>query len=310
MSTEETARPLKPSVQATELPKEASLASLPSESYPEIHQGASLLLALRLQDRPILLIGGGVVASSRLYFLLESGAHITLISPLPLDPSISHYISHPSTASQITHLARPYAGRSDPVKVKDFDLVLTAIDDNDLSREVCEMCREERVMVNVADIPPQCDFYFGAQMRRGPLQILISTGGLGPRAGAMLRDLIVDALPDDIESSLEGVGALRRDLRERAPGVGGKGGKKRMEWMKAICDKWGLGQMKKFNDVTVRKRILDEGWEKGIVLGPEHLEKRGDDWTAIAGKVVGNMLALGMAAGFAIWLRAYNTAKR
>lgn len=120
----------------------------------------------------------------------------------------------------------------------------------------------------------------------------------------------MDALPDDIESSLEGVGALRRDLRERAPGVGGKGGKKRMEWMKAICDKWGLGQMKKFNDVTVRKRILDEGWEKGIVLGPEHLEKRGDDWTAIAGKVVGNMLALGMAAGFAIWLRAYNTAKR
>lgn len=194
--------------------------------------------------------------------------------------------------------------------MKDFDLVLTAIDDNDLSREVCEMCREERVMVNVADIPPQCDFYFGAQMRQGPLQILISTGGLGPRAGAMLRDLIVDALPDDIESSLEGVGALRRDLRERVPGVGGEGGKKRMDWMKATCDKWGLGQMKKFNDETVRKRILDEGWEKGIVLGPEHLERKGDDWAAITGKVVGNLLALGMAAGFAVWLRAYNTAKR
>lgn len=57
----------------------------------------------------------------------------------------------------------------------------------------------------------------------------------------MLRDLIVDVLLDDIELSLEGVGVLRRDLRECVFGVGGKGGKKRMEWMKVICDKWGLG---------------------------------------------------------------------
>lgn len=38
------------------------------------------------------------------------------------------------------------------VKVKDFDFVFMVIDDNDLLREVCEMCREEWVMVNVVDI--------------------------------------------------------------------------------------------------------------------------------------------------------------
>ncbi|WVQ86215.1 hypothetical protein IAT38_008383 [Cryptococcus sp. DSM 104549] len=297
----------------TPLPTDASVASLPKAEYPEIHPGASLLLALRLQDHPILLIGGGVVASSRLYFLLESGAHITLISPLPLDPSISHYLTHPSTSSQITHLPRAYKGRTDEVKVKDFDLVLTAIDDNPLSQEVCEMCREERVMVNVADIPPQCDFYFGAQLRRGPLQILISTGGLGPRAGAMLRDLIVGALPEDVEASLEGVGALRRDLRVRAPGVGGPGGQKRMDWMKATCDRWGLAEMVQFNDEGVRTRVLDEGWEKGVVLGPQdvgaagrkgfvaHLRELGaqsEVWSGIGGFSAG----VAVAAVVATWL--------
>ncbi|ODO06150.1 precorrin-2 dehydrogenase/sirohydrochlorin ferrochelatase [Cryptococcus wingfieldii CBS 7118] len=286
------------------IPKDASIASLPSTSYPPIHQGASLLLALRLQDRPILLIGGGVVAASRVYFLLESGAHITLIAPLPLDPSIAHYISHPDTASQFTHLAREFKGREDEIKVKDFDLVLTAIDDNDLSKEVCEICREARVMVNVADIPPQCDFYFGAQMRRGPLQILISTGGMGPRAGAMLRDLIVDALPSDVESSLQGVGALRRDLRERAPGVGGERGQRRMDWMKQTCDKWGLAEMGRFNDEPTRTRVLEEGWEKGVVLGPSDLEGEIGSgwWKGLKGKVgpEGVWGVSGLALGAAI----------
>lgn len=67
--------------------------------------------------------------------------------------------------------------------------------------------------------------------------------------------------------------------------------------------------MKKFNDVIVRKRILDEGWEKGIVLGLEYLEKRGDDWIVIVGKVVGNMLVLGMVVGFVIWFCVYNIVK-
>ncbi|WWC91127.1 uncharacterized protein L201_006068 [Kwoniella dendrophila CBS 6074] len=243
------------------------------ESYPSIQPGASLLLALRLAKRPILLIGGGLVASQRLYFLLESDAEITLISPGPLHPSIQYRIDDPSTSNQIKWLNRPYLGGEDEIKVKDFDLVMTAIDDNELSKEVCELCRKERVMVNVADIPPQCDFYFGAQLRKGPLQILISTGGLGPRAGAMIRDIILNNLPENIEDSVKGIGLLRSDLRKRAPGVGGELGQKRMDWMKDICDKWGLDKMKQFNDDDLRNQILDQGWENDRqIIGPDDLQ--------------------------------------
>jgi precorrin-2 dehydrogenase/sirohydrochlorin ferrochelatase len=166
------------------------------------------MIAYRLQDRPVLLIGGGLVASGRLYFLLETGAHVTLICP----PSGLHpetkYRVETSNPSDITYLPREYSGRSDPIKVDDFAMVLTAVDDVEASREVCVMCREVNVPVNVADIPPSCDFYFGAQLRRGPLQIMISTGGQGPKIGAMMKNVIAQALPDDLEGAIEGVGKL------------------------------------------------------------------------------------------------------
>ncbi|KAK8843996.1 hypothetical protein IAR55_006789 [Kwoniella newhampshirensis] len=262
-----------------------SRSDMANDSYPPIQPGASLMLALRLQDRPILLIGGGVVASQRLYFLLESGAHITLVSPSPLEPSIAHRISDPSTSSQIKWHERPYLGRTDPIKVSDFDLVMTAIDDNPLSAQVCEMCREERVMVNVADIPPQCDFYFGAQIRQGPLQIMISTGGLGPRASAMIRDIIRKALPENIEESVKGIGSLRSDLRKRAPGVGGERGQQRMDWMKDLCDLWGLEQMTRFNDEETRRFVLDQGWDNGKMVSPTEVkgkvQKVGQFWEQV-----------------------------
>jgi len=152
--------------------------------------------------------------------------------------------------------------------VEDYAMVLTAIDDNPLSQEVCDMCREMRVPVNVADVPPSCDFYFGAQLRRGPLQIMVSTGGMGPKIGALVRDIIIKALPEDTEAAIEGVGALRAELRKRAPGVGGELGKKRMVWMIGVCDRWGLGEMQVLQDEEVRRKVLDEGWNKDRVVGP------------------------------------------
>jgi precorrin-2 dehydrogenase/sirohydrochlorin ferrochelatase len=245
---------------------EASASSTPV--YPPIVKGTSLMIAYRLLNRPVLLIGGGNVASGRLFFLLEAGAHVTLVAPSPLDPSIQHRLG--TNAADITYHDRTYLGRSDPIKVEDFAMVLTAIDDNALSYEVYEMCKEKRVVVNVADVPPKCDFYFGAQLRRGPLQVMVSTGGQGPKVGAMVRDIIVEALPDDVEEAIEGVGKLRADLRKRAPGVGGELGKRRMEWMIGVCDKWGLGEMGVLkDDEALRARVLDEGWDKEAVLGPE-----------------------------------------
>lgn len=245
------------------------------------------MIAYRLDKRPVLLIGGGNVASGRLFFLLEAGAHVTLVAPRPLDPSIEYRLE--TNANDITYLDREYLGREDDIKVENYEMVLTAIDDNDLSKLVWEMCKEQRVTVNVADVPPLCDFYFGAQLRRGPLQVMISTGGQGPKIGAMVRDMVLQALPDNVEEAIDGVGKLRGDLRKRAPGVGGELGQRRMQWMIGICDAWGLSEMAVLKDPAVRKRVLDEGWDQGKIVTPRQagLHSWLDERVAAAAGIIG-----------------------
>lgn len=238
----------------------------------------------------MLLIGGGVVAASRLGFLLQSGAHVTIVSPGPLEPSIAHRVAT-EPAEFITWVDREYGNpdvlaavadkqyekdeevdialADDPeLKVADFDMVLTAVDDVRLSRAVCLAARKARTPVNVADVPPECDFYFGAQVRRGPLQVMVSTSGAGPKVAVIVRDTVADAIPADVEDAIAGVGALRKELRERAPGVGGQLSKRRMRWMIDTCDAWALSEMGAMKDAEVRRALLDDGWEKHRVLGP------------------------------------------
>ncbi|KAI9636867.1 putative NAD(P)-binding-domain-containing protein [Dioszegia hungarica] len=258
-------------------------AAPPPEEYPPIVKGASLLIAYQLKNRRVLLIGGGVVASGRLFFLLESGAHVTIVAPSPLEPSIAHRLT--TNADDITWHDRDYTGRSDPIIVDDFVMVLTAIDNNPLSREVCYMAREKHIPVNVADVPPECDFYFGAQLRRGPLQVMVSTQGQGPKIGAMVRDRVIAALPENVEEAIAGVGELRGELRKRAPGVGGELGQQRMAWMIGMCDSWSLDLMGDFRSEALRNRVLEEGWEKGKkVVGPNDVGQCPSLW---AERVIG-----------------------
>ncbi|KAK4688351.1 precorrin-2 dehydrogenase / sirohydrochlorin ferrochelatase, partial [Tremellales sp. Uapishka_1] len=272
----------------------AAEVGTPNEDFPPIVKGASFMLAWRLEGRRVLLIGGGVVASGRLYYLLESGAHVTIVSPLStLDPSVHHRI-HVSNIDDITYHPRKYLGANDPLPVTDYDMVLTAIDNNALSREICALCRQKKIPVNVADVPPECDFYFGSQLRRGPLQIMVSTNGNGPKIAVLIKNQIEANLPGDVEVAIEGVGNLRKDLRKRAPGVGGPLGQKRMDWMIKTCDAWPLGEMGKLRDEAIRTRLLDDGWDKGKIISAKDVNGQGG-W--LGGMGLGDIAGRALGAG-------------
>jgi precorrin-2 dehydrogenase/sirohydrochlorin ferrochelatase len=144
-------------------------------------------------------------------------------------------------------------------------MVLTAIDDPNTSRHICDLAREKRIPVNVADIPPLCDFYFGSQIQRGSLQVLISTNGQSPKLANVIKKQIESNLPDSTAKAIDNVGALRAKLRERAPGIGGDVGKKRMKWMVDVCNKWSLDDLALLDDEGI-ERMLNLGWEKGTVI--------------------------------------------
>jgi precorrin-2 dehydrogenase/sirohydrochlorin ferrochelatase len=219
--------------------------------------GGSLLIAWQLKNKNVLIVGGGEVASQRIESILTTDAAITVLSPEKgLHPQTRRFIE--VRTDRVTHHDRLFHG---PEELDDKDMVLTALDDNDLSQRIVEMSRERRIPVNAADIPDLCDFYFGAQIRDGPLQIMISTNGNGPRMAALIKGRLQKGLSGLEGEAITKIGQLRNKLKERAPGVGGQLGKQRMKWMKALCNSWDMEDFTVLDDAMMEK-LLDEGWNK------------------------------------------------
>ena len=228
---------------------------------PSTMPTTSLLLAWQLKDKRILLIGGGDVASGRLESVLAAEALVTLISPQQgLHPKTLNLLQQ--NPDRILYRDRDFSAVQD---LEGADMILTAIDDTNVSRCICTLARERRIPINVADIPHMCDFYFGSQIQRGNLQILISTNGQSPKLANIIKKQIESNLPESVAKAIENVGVLRAKLRERAPGVGGDVGKKRMRWMIDVCNKWSLHDLALLDEQGI-ERMLDLGWEKGTVI--------------------------------------------
>lgn len=111
-------------------------------------------------------------------------------------------------------------------------MVLTALPASQavLSSSIYTACHEARIPVNIADVPPECDFYFGSVVRRGPVQIMVSTNGKGPRLARRVREIIEGALPVGLQGAVERTGMLRMALRRRDAGTDDASIKKRMDW--------------------------------------------------------------------------------
>ena len=134
---------------------------------------------------------------------------------------------------------------------QNVDMVLTAIDDPAASTEIWKLCKERKIAANIADVPPECDFYFGSVHRDGPLQIMVSTNGNGPKLAAMVRKSIAEGLPRDIGKAVEKVGMLRRKLRRVAPEV--EEGRKRMGWMSRVCEEWELEELVEMDEGVMER---------------------------------------------------------
>lgn len=146
---------------------------------------------------------------------------MTVVSPRDgLHPEVAHRIS----LGQVTHIDRKFQ----PSDLDDVDMVLSAVDDPLASSAIWKLCKERRIAANIADVPSECDFYFGSTHRDGPLQVMVSTNGRGPRYANIVRREIARGLPDRVGEGIEKVGRLRRMLRGVAPRP--EEGPKRMAW--------------------------------------------------------------------------------
>jgi precorrin-2 dehydrogenase/sirohydrochlorin ferrochelatase len=128
--------------------------------------------------RPCAVIGGGAAAESKLRALMERGAAVTVISP-----TAGARVAALAESGAITWHRRRWRAED----LVGFEIVFCAVDDPDASRRVAAQARKLGIPVNVADQPALCTFIAPAIVRRGDLQIAISTSGASPALAARIR---------------------------------------------------------------------------------------------------------------------------
>lgn len=163
---------------------------------------------LKLTARPCVVVGAGAIAEGKIESLLQAEAKVTVIAPEAL-PRVRDW----AEGGEIEWKQREY---------QDGDLAgafvaVAATATPEVNRAVFAEASERGVLINAVDDPPFCDFYFPSIVRRGELQIAISTAGESPALAQRLRKEINAALPLDTGEWLMELGRLRREVTAVEP---------------------------------------------------------------------------------------------
>ena len=135
-----------------------------------------------LQDRCVLVVGGGAVAERKVRLLLEASARVRLVAPevtasLRENPSIE-----------------VHRERFEPRHLDGAVLAVAATDDRAVNEAVASAGRESNVLVNVVDVAELSSFIVPAIVDRSPLVIAISTGGVAPVLARLVRERLESLL--------------------------------------------------------------------------------------------------------------------
>jgi precorrin-2 dehydrogenase/sirohydrochlorin ferrochelatase len=132
-----------------------------------------------IQDRPCLVVGGGLVGERKVHDLMNAGARVTVVSRT-LTPELAALASR----GQIRYLPEDFA----EAQVEGMALVMAATDDRAVNTRVSAAAQSRGLWVNVADDPEYCTFIVPAVVRRGDLTLAIGTGGASPALARQLRE--------------------------------------------------------------------------------------------------------------------------
>ena len=136
---------------------------------------------LDLSGVPVLLVGGGLIATRKAAALAQAGADITVVAPV--------------VTSELRELAAHVHQRGYQTgEAASYQLVITATDDEAVNARVAADARTAQVWVNSADDPQNCSFILPAVARRGMVTVAVSTGGASPALAGEVRTQIAEQI--------------------------------------------------------------------------------------------------------------------
>lgn len=161
---------------------------------------------LDLQDKRCLVVGGGEVATRKVEGLLEAGAAVVVVSP-----TLTGALQTLVQCGAIRHEDRTFQADD----VEGYALVIGATDRPAVNAAVCTAARKLGIWVNIVDTPDACDFIAPAVVRRGALQIAISTGGHSPALAKRIRVQLEQTYGPEYALLLAWLGQQRQHVRQQ-----------------------------------------------------------------------------------------------
>jgi precorrin-2 dehydrogenase len=161
-------------------------------------------ISLKLRGRLCVVVGGGVIAESKIQSLLAAEAHVVVVAP-----EVTETVAARARAGQIEWQKKNFATED----LCGAFLVVAGTSSPQVNHEVFQQCEAEGILCNVVDDPEFCHFYYPAVVRRGGLQIAISTEGQSPALAQRLRKELEAQFGPEYEQWVEWLGAARQFLR-------------------------------------------------------------------------------------------------
>ena len=149
-----------------------------------------------------LIVGAGEVAARKLELIMKTPAHITVVAPWACET-----VKRLAKNEKVTLIEREFIDSD----LTDKDMVFIATDKSETNQAIHDLAREQKVLVNVVDNTPLCQFITPSIVDRSPIIIAMSSGGVAPVLLRYLRQKLETVLP----ANLSKLGAFSEKFREK-----------------------------------------------------------------------------------------------
>ncbi|MGF1694274.1 siroheme synthase [Vibrio lamellibrachiae] len=196
-------------------------------------------LFMDLENKPVLVVGGGEVACRKVDALLRAGALVTITSP-KIDDFLQVLVSE-NKCQWVQHF---YS--SDCIR-KEYVQVWATTDNPELNHQVYKDAKSHGILVNVVDDLPYCDFITPSMVNRGRIQIAISSGGASPVLVRNIRETLETVLPHNLSLIADFAASKRNSIKENLTSVS----QRRKFWEQflnssAVCNANSREQLEKY----------------------------------------------------------------
>ena len=161
-----------------------------------------------VENRDVLIIGGGAVCARKAETMMRYGARVTIVAP-----EVTDEISGWANDGRIKLTRKEY----DEADLEGASIVIASTDDACINGRIARDCRRRKIPVNVVDVTHLCEFIVPAIVQQGSIQLAVSTGGKSPALARTLKENLQKFVGPEYAELNDLLGTLRPAAKKVLP---------------------------------------------------------------------------------------------